>query len=161
MSHHVVKIKWSDKYVGSDLKDCLRDDAPIESLEQAEQRAVDRFGKNWKARAEIKDVAQAEWCRQIAKLPREMTRKKRMHLKRLHETRFPLRRYSWTTEDDVEHLIYARSAPKAVELLNKVDVKVNWRTFLRRAKAVERFPFRTEDKPGVWIRTGKAWKKIV
>jgi hypothetical protein len=160
MSHHLVKIKWSKKFVGSDLQDCDRDNAPLESLEEAQQRAQERFGKDWPKSAEVIKATPSDWCRHIARKPREMTNKRRRHLERLHADRYPLRRYTWQENGQV-YYIFSRAAQKSEEMLAKAGVKVNWRTFMRRAKPIGKFPFRTENEPGVWVKRGKDWRKIV
>lgn len=161
MSHHLVKIRYADRFVGADGKDCLRKEAPIRSFDDAVAMARKRFGEQWEKRAEIIEISESDWMSHIASCPRPMTPARKRFLERLHKERFPLKRWRWVEGDKV-YLVYARAAQKAEKLLAEAGVTVNWRTFMRRAEAVAKFPFSTKNSdPGVWIQNGKGWKKIV
>lgn len=161
-SHHLVKIRYTDRFLGTDGKDCLRKDAPIRSLDDAVAMARKRFGEQWQKRAQIIEISESDWMSHIASRPRTMTPERRRFLDRLHKDRFPMKRWEYTGERGVKYLIYARAAQKAEKMLAEANEIVNWRTFMRRAKPVARFPFLTKNsEPGVWVQAGKGWKKIV
>jgi hypothetical protein len=160
MTRYLVKIRFSETFIGSDLKPCERSDAPLESKEIATIRAIDKFGQSWQKYADLVPATKSDWARYAGSHPKRMTYANRRRLDKLH-SRFPMKRWKWV-DSGKEYLVFARAAQKAELLLKEVGVTVNWRTFMRHAQTLRQFPFSTKNaEPGVWIQNGSQWKKIV
>ena len=161
----IVKLKGTESYLGQNLKEVSRKEAPIEKREAAIARARRRFGPAWEEHAEIVEVDYSEWMSAVGrKGGATVTPKKLNHLRTIHKKRFPLKRMG-VKHDGKEYFVVARSVPKAVEMLREVGCSIHSNTFYARAKHYfTRLPHGiTPDmiEHGVLVRDGKEWRKPV
>lgn len=161
----IIKIKGSDSYLGQNLKEVPRKEAPIEKREAAIARARRRFGPAWEEYAEVIEVDYSEWMSFVGrKGGHTVTPKKLNHLRSVHKKRFPLKRMGLKHAGQ-EYFVVAKSGNDAVEMLRTVGCSIHRKTFDRKAKPYfTRLPHGiTADmiKHGVLVKNGKEWRKPV
>jgi hypothetical protein len=159
----IVKLKDVDRYLGSDLKECAREEAPIERKEAAEARAERRFGKAWRIFAEVVEVQHKEWLKHIgSKGGKTVTPIKLLHLRRMRMRSFPKKKWR-LTYDGIDYVVVEQSVKHAHKMLTMAGVEITHDSFRRRAvkKQMKSSLPGAESEPGVWMkRNGQGWSKI-
>lgn len=162
----IIRIKDSDKFLGSNLKEVERSEAPILRHEAAESLARKRFGNTWQDRVVIEEVPFNEWMAYIGSIKRgnALSDKQKDHLQYLHDKwNGQWRLFKLTVHGKNLH-VGARSARVASEYLNSKGVKHTERTFWRKAREVKRTPYFMvgvkTNQPIAFMQDGKKWRKL-
>jgi hypothetical protein len=166
----IIRIKDSEQFLGSNLKEVARSEAPILRRENAESLARKRFGDTWADHVEIEEVDYSEWMSYIAskKKGKGLTEKQAQHLAQMHADLWQPRIFKLYYQDE-PYYVNAKSVREGTELLNSCGIPIHRNTFWKHSKELKAPPYFMRkmkrldySKPMVFARNGKmkTWRKI-
>jgi hypothetical protein len=160
-----IKVKGTDRYLGPDLKECTKEEAPIMRQEVAEGMARKRFGPRFEKHVEIEEAAYTEWMSHIGrkKKGQRLSDAQRNHLSQLHN-RWGYRKFRVVAKGQWFY-VNTKSSNEGVELLARAGVKIHPQTFWRNSEELKSTPdcMRGHDltQPMIFAKNGKyQWRKV-